>query len=272
MKIPKVIHYCWFGENQISEEYKKCILSWKKYCPDYKIKEWNEDNFDIHSNKYVEEAYNAKKYAFVTDYVRLYALYTEGGIYMDTDVEVLKPLDRFLDESAFSSFESNDMIPTGIMGAEKENVWIKDLLDEYKDLRFIKEDGTFDTTTNVIRITNLTVNKYGLIQKSSYQKLKDGIVTIYPFDYFCPKDWKTGKINLTENSYTIHHFSGSWLTAEEQERKLIISNYIKLYIKKGYDSETAGRKAENKYRLTYYPKHPIKLVKKIKEKISERSK
>ena len=120
MAIPKVILYCWFGRGEKPELAKKCIESWKKYCPDYEFKEWNEDNFDIHSNKYVEQAYNARKFAFVTDYVRLYALYYEGGVYMDTDVEVLKPIDEFLKHKAFSSFENNNTIPTGLMASEKE--------------------------------------------------------------------------------------------------------------------------------------------------------
>ena len=137
MSIPKVINYCWFGRGELPDDTKRYIETWKKNCPDYKIIEWNEDNFDIHSNTYVEEAYIAKKYAFVTDYVRLYVLYNNGGIYMDTDVEILKPIDRFLNEKAFSSFENNNTLSTGIMGAEKGNLWIKDLMDEYNYIHFI---------------------------------------------------------------------------------------------------------------------------------------
>ena len=272
--IPKIIHYCWFGRGNMPESAKRFIETWKKYCPDYEIKEWNEDNFDIHSNVYVEEAYNSKKYAFVTDYVRLYALYNEGGIYMDTDVEVLHNLDQFLTNHAFSGFEDNNMIPTGIMGAEKGNRWIKDLLNEYNDLHFIKNDGTYDLTTNVIRITNLTEQKYDLKKVSSYQELKYGIVTMYPYDYFCPKSQKTGVIHLTNNSYTIHHFSGSWVPEKvkkrEQYRSKKISEYIDSYIEKGIEKEKAENMALRKFRIRYFIVHPFQLIQKIKDRCKKK--
>ena len=254
--IPKKIHYCWFGKGNLPESAKKYIESWKKYCPDYEIIEWNEENFDINSNEYVRQAYEMKKYAFVTDYVRLYALYNIGGIYMDTDVEVLKSLDSFLENKAFSGFEDSNLVPTGIMGAEKNNKWIKDLLDEYKDIKFIDKDGNMDLTTNVTRITNLTVKKYGLITKSSYQKLNNGEVVFYPFDYFCPKSWKTGKITLTNNSYTIHHFSGSWLSTEEQLKNSIYKKCICLF------GEFLGKIIA---RVIYYFMHPKKIILKLKK-------
>jgi len=268
MAIPKTIHYCWFGKGQKSELAEKCIKSWKEYCKDYQIKEWNEENFDINSNEYVRQAYEAKKYAFVTDYVRLYALYTEGGIYMDTDVEVLKPLDAFLNHKAFSSFENNNMIPTGILAGEKENIWIKDLLDEYTNLKFLDKNGKMDLTTNVVRITNLTKQKYDLKLESSFQELKDGIVTIYPFDYFCPKDWETGNINLTDNTHAIHHFAGSWHTDKEKKRneksKLKLAKYIKKY------GEVKGKKIfKTRQNIVYVVMHPIFAIKRIIKKIKE---
>ena len=148
--IPKIIHYCWFGGNPLPKSAEKCIKSWKKYCPDYEIIEWNESNFDINSNQYVREAYENKKYAFVTDYVRLYAMYNYGGIYMDTDVEVLKPLDCFLDNHAFSGFESSGYIPTGLMASEKEFPLFRELLKYYGNRAFVNPDGSFDTTTNTL--------------------------------------------------------------------------------------------------------------------------
>jgi len=256
-RIPKKIHYCWFGRGKLPEESQRYIDSWKKYCPDYEIKEWNEDNFDINCNKYVKEAYEAKRFAFVTDYVRLYALYNEGGIYMDTDVEVLKPLDEFLKHHAFSSFENNDSIPTGLMASERNGEWVKALLDEYEDLAFIKEDGTVDLTTNVVRITNLTEKKYGLMRKSSYQDL--GVVTLYPHEYFCPKDWQTGNIYVTKNTYAIHHFNGSWHTKKEKKRIEKRKKYIEKY------GEEKGRKLferkENTQRfIVNLIKKPVKFV------------
>lgn len=267
MAIPKVIHYCWFGKGEKPDLAKKCIESWKKYCSDYEFKEWNEENFDINSNEYVKQAYESRKFAFVTDYVRLYALYNEGGVYMDTDVEVLKPIDEFLKHKAFSSFENNNMIPTGLMAAEKGNEWIKDLLDEYNDLKFIDEDGNMDLTTNVTRITNLTKEKYGLKLESSFQDLKDGIVTMYPYDYFCPKDWTTGEINLTDNSYTIHHFSGSWHTAEEKEFEAKYREKLKKYLKKYSDEDIAKEKLNNAELRKFYLTHPGSAIKKVFEKL-----
>ena len=211
--IPKVIHYCWFGENPLSELAQKCIASWQKYCPDYEIKEWNESNFDLNSCSYVKEAYAAKKWAFVTDYVRLYAMVTEGGIYMDTDVEVIKPLDPFLQHSAFSGFEDEVNIPTGIMACEKNFPLFKELLEDYNDRHFIKPDGKYDLTTNVVTITNLC-KKHGFVGNNSQQNICG--FALYPHDVFCPKSHETGIITLTNRTVTIHHFSGSWKNKESK--------------------------------------------------------
>ncbi len=215
--IPKTIHYCWFGGNPLPKSAEKCIKSWKKYCPDYEIIEWNESNFDIKSNQYVREAYENKKYAFVTDYVRLYAMYNYGGIYMDTDVEVLKPLDCFLDNHAFSGFESTDYIPTGLMASEKEFPLFGELLKYYENRPFVNPDGAFDTTTNTVTITNLCKNR-GLVLNNEFQVI-DGFA-LYPKDYFCVKNTHTGMIEKTQNSYSIHHFNASWNTKEERKKTL----------------------------------------------------
>lgn len=207
--IPKIIHYCWFGGNPLPADAKKCIESWKKFMPDYKIKEWNENNFDINSNLYVKQAYESRKFAFVTDYVRLFALVSEGGIYMDTDVEVLKSYDQFLHHTAFSGFENNNFVPTGMMAAEKGSRWATDLLYEYNHRTFIKDDGTLDTTTNTVTITEY-MKKQGLILNNTYQNFP-GLVTMYPSEYFCPKDHGTGALYLTDKSVCIHHFACSWL-------------------------------------------------------------
>ena len=214
--IPKVIHYCWFGRGKMPELALKCIESWKKYCPDYEIKEWNEDNFDLDMYPYAREAYDNRKFAFVTDVVRLYALYHEGGVYMDTDVEVLKPLDKFLVHHAFSGFEDDWDVPTGIIASEKGGRWAKENLDYYKEKHFVNADGSFDVTSNVKTITKLLL-PYGLKRNNTYQDFP-GLITLYTKDYFCPKNYISREILLTENTHCIHHFNGSWWTKSQKFR------------------------------------------------------
>ena len=222
--IPKVIHYCWFGRNPLPPSARKCIESWKKYLPDYEIKEWNEDNFDLDKYPYVREAYDNRKFAFVTDVVRLYALYNEGGIYMDTDVEVLKSLDPFLHHVAFSGFENDTNIPTGIMASEKGGKWAKDNLDYYNNRHFLLPDGNLDLTTNVTTITNYML-KHGLQQNNTFQDFSN-LITFYPKDYFCPKSYKDGKIYITKNSVCIHHFSGSWVAHNKKMKKFFFNKIL----------------------------------------------
>ena len=216
--IPKTIHYCWFGHNPLPEMAQKCIASWKQYCPDYEIIEWNEENFDIHCCPYVEEAYEAKKWAFVTDVVRLYALVNYGGIYMDTDVEVLKPLDCLLEYEAVSGFEDDIHIPTGLMAACKGQPLFAELLHEYDNLHFKAPDGSLDLTTNVVRITD-TCTKYGFVPNNKKQTVNG--FTLLPKDYLCPKSVADGKIHLTENSITIHHFDASWWDDEQKYAQVL---------------------------------------------------
>ena len=207
--IPKIVHYCWFGKGPKNELAIKCIASWKKYLPDYEIKEQNEDNFDVNMFPYAKEALENRKFAFVTDVVRLYALYTEGGVYMDTDVEVLKTYDPFLHHHMFSGFETDGNVPTGMIAAEKGSVWAKELLDGYKSRHFVLEDGSFDMTTNTKVITDYMIKK-GLVLNNTLQDFP-GLCTMYPFEFFCPKDHRTGLIKITKNTICIHHFSGSWI-------------------------------------------------------------
>lgn len=206
--IPKIIHYCWFGGAPLPEDTLTYIETWRRCCPDYEIKEWNEDTFDINQIPYVKEAYKSKKYAFVADFVRLYALYHEGGIYMDTDVEVIKPLDDLLDNYAFSGFEDNNSISTGIMASEKGGKWAYDNMTYYLDKHFEKANGQLDMTTNVAIITKYML-QYGVKLDNTLQEFPQ-LITIYPKDWFCPKSHNSGRIFLTSNSYTIHHFANSW--------------------------------------------------------------
>ncbi|MGZ2371886.1 glycosyltransferase family 32 protein [Ancylomarina sp. YFZ004] len=224
--IPKTIHYCWFGRGEKPELAIKCIESWQKYLPDYKLKEWNEDNFDIKSNLYVKQAYENRKFAFLTDYVRLYAIYNEGGVYMDTDVEILKSLDEFLIHPAFSGFENNNFVPTGLMAAEKDSLWAKELLSDYDHRTFLNEDGSMDMTTNTKTISDYMLTK-GLIFNNQYQEIKD-LVVMYPHDFFCPKDHGTGIITLTTRSVCIHHFAMSWLDPKKKRLSNIKKKLMKI--------------------------------------------
>ncbi len=216
-RIPKIIHYIWVGGAKKPESVEKYIESWKKYCPDYRIIEWNEKNYNIKSNRYAREAYREKKWAFVTDFIRLDVLDRFGGIYMDSDVEVLQSLDGFLNEPAFSSFEAGDpsqiFLPTGMMASEKGGKWVRYLKSYYSSSRsFFRKDGQIDDTPNTVTITDMTVDKYGICLNNKLQKFDD--FTMYPSEYFCPKSWSTRKINLTKNTHTIHHFAASWLPPE----------------------------------------------------------
>ena len=230
--IPKKIHYCWFGRNPKSELALKCIESWKQKLPDYEMIEWNEDTFDINENVFCKEAYEAKKWAFVTDYVRLKVLYDYGGIYMDTDVEVLDSLEDFLSNRAFSGFEDNCSVPTGIMASEAKHPFFAELLAYYNNRHFTLEDGTYDVTTNVQIITETASNK-GLRLDNTMQVVED--FAFYPNDYFCPMSWKTRKLNITKNTKTIHHFAGSWLSEDIRKSNKRYQFVVRLFGEKVAD-------------------------------------
>ncbi len=206
--IPRRIHYCWFGRGPMPPMALRCIESWHRFMPDYEYKLWNEDNFDVNSVPYVKEAYAARKFAFVTDYVRLYALYTEGGIYMDTDVEVLKPYDDLLHLSGFIGFEGSKHTPvgTGTIASIPHGEWVKEQMNAYAGIHFIQSDGTLDLTTNPLRISAI-MKADGFIQNGQEQDYKD--MHIFPVDYFCPRQ-TTGDYLMTEHTYCDHHFMGSW--------------------------------------------------------------
>ena len=200
--IPKKIHYIWFGKGEKNERVKHCIESWKKYLPDYEIIEWNEDNFDINYNDFTKSAYANKKWAFVSDVARLWVLYNEGGIYMDTDVEVYKPLDDFLNEEGFTGFEDVHYPVTATMGAVKGNPIIKLMLDYYNCIDFKLYDDWRDYIKYQETNTCIMSNIFSLLgvdrDRNETQKIKH--FTIYPQSYFFTK----------EEGWTWHSFNGSW--------------------------------------------------------------
>lgn len=206
--IPKIIHYCWFGRGEMPKLMKKCLKSWKKFCPDWKIVRWDEDSFDIGSTLWTKQAYEARKFAFVSDYVRLKALYEMGGVYLDTDVELVQSIDKFLEHDAFSGFESVDTVQTGIIGAEKENAVIKSWLDYYEDRAYLV-DGKPVMVPNVSHITE-NLKARGLVMDDSLQVI-DGMA-IYPQTWFCPLSAVSIQRKITENTHVMHYFTSTWRT------------------------------------------------------------
>lgn len=214
--IPKIIHYCWFGGNPLPPLAEKCIESWKSILPDYQIMRWDETTYDLDANDYVREAYESRKYAFVSDYVRLDVLFRFGGIYMDTDVQVVKPLDQFLVHEAFSGFENVTNVPTGIMAAEKGNQVIRDQLDWYKGKHFLPELGGAGTSvTNVNLITDYFLH-HGLVRNNTLQVING--YALYPNIVFCPYLHELGTKYYEKFTCTIHHKSGSWIEPEDRAK------------------------------------------------------
>lgn len=213
--IPKMIHYCWFGGAEKPSLAKKCIASWKKFCPDYEIIEWNETNIDIQAMPdYVKEAYEAQKWGFVPDYIRLWLVYTYGGIYLDTDVEIIKSFDQLLSLHAFCGFESKEYVNFGLgFGAEKGNARIKKVMDSYLEMHFRNEDGTLNLIPSPVLNTK-ALCECGLIQNNSLQNLEN--MMVYPMEYFCPMDYQTRLISKTKNTYSIHRYSASWFPPDQK--------------------------------------------------------
>lgn len=227
MKIPKIIHYCWFGGKEKPDIVKRCMASWHEHLTDYQLIEWNEHNFDISHNAYVNEAYKAGKFAFVSDYVRVYALYHYGGIYLDTDVEVFKPFDDLLHHESFWGFEQENFIATSTIGAAKGNKLIQTFMDSYSQKNFILADGSFDSLTNVAMITKL-LGDWGVKPDGSYQEI-EGIGAFYPQTYFSPYDYINCRHFNTSNTYAMHHFYKSWLPPKARlkgQMKLLASKVI----------------------------------------------
>ena len=227
--IPKVIHYCWFGGNPLPPLAVKCIASWRKYLPDYEIREWNESNFDVNIVPYTREAYGAKKYAFVSDYARFWVLYRYGGLYFDTDVEVLRPLDDIVARGPFMGCERDAVLQSGKdrMGAtapaDAPGLGLyRELLDMYAGLHFVNANGSLNQKT-VVQYTTEVLCRHGLRNTSEVQECAG--VWIYPKEYFCPIDYKSGVCTMTDNTYSIHHYSASWHSRGQK-----IYGFLKKYI------------------------------------------
>ena len=206
--IPKVIHYCWFGKNKKPKKITNCIKSWKKYLPDYDIICWDESNCDVAENKYVKEAYDNKKWAFVADYFRAKVLFLFGGIYLDTDMKMIKNIDFALSNHGFCGLANPGIVSMGLLGFEKGNPLIKKHFESYKDRTFIKANGDFDLKTNVTSFSNDLIN-FGLGKDDKFYDL--GLITIYPTEYFYPTDFDGTRSNFTDNTCSVHLHLATWL-------------------------------------------------------------
>lgn len=213
--IPKTIHYCWFGGKPLPDRYKYWMESWHKFCPDYRIIEWNESNYDVTKNKYMLQAYENQKWGFVPDYARLDIIYEHGGIYLDTDVELVASLDELLYQKGYAGFESERHVAFGLgFGAIPKLKIIKEMRDSYNDMRFVREDGSLNMTASPV-IQTAFLQSRGLVSNGEYQRVDD--LTIYPEKVLCGKSSVTRRVKLLPYTKAIHHFDGSWL--EEEERR-----------------------------------------------------
>lgn len=236
--IPKTVHYCWFGRKEKPDLVKRCMETWHAHLPDYTIIEWNEDRFDISIHPYVQEAYEHGKYAFVSDYVRLWALYHQGGIYLDTDVEVFRSFDALLHHDSFWGFEQGNFIATSTIGAKPKNNIVERFFRSYEQRRFLKSDGTYDTLTNVAVVTEI-MKEFGFQSDGTYQEIK-GIGACYPQVYFSPYDYIHCRNLKNADSYTLHHFHKSWLPLHAR---------VKTSMKKAIARIIGG---ENLYRIRHF--------------------
>ena len=244
--IPKIIHYCWFGGNPLPEDAKKCIESWKKFLPDYEIKEWNESNFDVNIIPYTREAYRLKKYAFVSDYARFWVLYQFGGIYFDTDVEVIRPLDDIVARGGFMGCETDPKsgptshkteanpslgVAPGLgLGVAPGLGLIRKIMDYYEQAQF-EFHPDIKTQETVVHITTRILREHGLKDVKGIQEVEG--VWIYPSEYFCPINITTMRLHITSNTRTIHHYAGTWIDSKKSIKtklKNLLPESLLIYI------------------------------------------
>ena len=254
MSIPRIIHYCWLSDDPVPEKMKRYIADWKKKLPDYEFVKWDLNRFDMDSSDWVKEAVEKKKYAFASDYIRIYAVYHYGGIYLDMDMEVLKPFDELLDKPYMYAYESPDkkLIEAGCFGAEKNDPFLKACLAYYKNRHFVRADGSLD-------IRPLSKVMSCIIREKKFS------LNVYSWEYFTAKSFATGIETLGGNTYAIHHFAGSWKSKEERRvikrarriRKMypVIGKYAAFAYEKTYKTisvvKTGGIK-ELFYRIREY--------------------
>lgn len=268
----KTIHYCWFGKNPLPEKAIKCINSWKKYCPGYEIVEWNETNFDVNTCSYIKEAYDAKRWAFVSDYARFWILYKYGGLYFDTDVELIKPIDDLISVGPFMGAEPYDKgtcrIAAGLgLYAEPGDKIYQEVIEHYQGLHFRIAEGIYNDETIVTYITNIA-KKHGYKGDGSLEKIGD--ITIYPPDFFCPMDMNTGELTITENTRSIHWYTASW---KDNVEIAIHEKAVEIYTKHpGMYGKSLSSAYENTTKIMYYLKKEglSSVIKRIMRKLNKK--
>lgn len=269
----KKIHYCWFGGNQLPEEAQKCIESWKKYFPEYEIKEWNESNFDVNCCTYVRQAYQNKKWAFVSDYARFWILYHEGGLYFDTDVEIIKSFSDIIGNGPFIGCEMGGEYGTEIginpglgIGAEPGMALYKKMLEFYESIQFVRENGQIDTTTVVEYTTNI-MKQCGWRQKNELQII--GGITVYPAEYFCPINYITGEKIITDVTHSIHHYTASWHSKYEDNivriGRFFVRHFGTTWGKRIADSVSLPYRIKNKIDMIGLKKTVLFIIEKVKK-------
>ncbi len=235
--IPKVIHYCWFGHNPLPDDAKKYIESWKTNCPGYEIKQWDESNFDVNCCKYVKDAYEAKKWAFVSDYARFWILYNFGGLYFDTDVEMIKSIDDILEKGPFMGMERQGIINPGLgLAATPKMALYREIIDDYNKSEFFIFPGVQEDENVVGKVTKFFISHGFDTQIKEVQQVSG--IMIYPQEYFAPLNYLTNELNITENTRTIHHYAASWINPVEKKISALKLDYslnnnkiVKLFIK-----------------------------------------
>lgn len=268
--IPKIIHYCWVGGNPKPQSVLYCIESWKRCCPDYEIREWNETNYDFTKNEYMRQAYEAKKWGFVPDYARLDIVYEHGGIYLDTDVEMVRSFDHLLENECFFGFEDTGdgeyYVNCGHgFGAVRRHEAIRNARDLYDHLTFSNADGSLNLLASPY-FTTQSLRQLGLVQENRDQELPN--VQIYASDVLCPKKFRTGKVHQTARTVSIHHFTASWV---DEKIKAELAHQQKIKNRFGNKlggcilvAESVAQKYSVKEMIT---KLPIRVAKKAKGKL-----
>ena len=239
--IPKIIHFCWLSDEPYPEIIRLCMDSWHKYLPDYEFVHWDLQKLNEIDSIWAKQAFEHKKYAFAADFIRCYSVYNFGGIYLDTDVELFDSFDSFLNLKAFMGLDSRGDLEAAVFGAEKHAEWLGKALEFYKDRKFVNTDGTF----NIITMPNVFKSVFNQLlgrEYPQYEEISDlSFLTLFPPDFFSPKDYTTGVVRRTSRTVAVHHFEAGWLNKSGWGWR---KHQFKIFLKKliGYQMSTSFSK------------------------------